>query len=70
MLHSSYDVEGQLVEGFPMTWIKTVPPAQADPELKSCYEAVFALYPPEYHAEVARFAVRMAASIASSRPTA
>jgi hypothetical protein len=35
-----------------MTWITTVPPAQADAELKSCYEAVYALYPQEYRAEV------------------
>jgi hypothetical protein len=35
-----------------MTWIKTVSPAQANPELKSCYEAVYALYPPEYQIEV------------------
>jgi hypothetical protein len=36
-----------------MTWIKTVPPAQADPELKRCYEETYALYPPEYAGEVA-----------------
>ena len=36
-----------------MTWIKTVPPAQADGQLKSSYEAVYALYPPEYGMEVA-----------------
>jgi hypothetical protein len=35
-----------------MTWIKTVSPAEADPELKSCYEAVYALYPAEYQIEV------------------
>jgi hypothetical protein len=35
-----------------MTWITTVPPAQADAELKSCYEAVYALYPQEYGSEV------------------
>ena len=34
-------------------WIKTVPPAAADAELKHCYEAVYALYPEEYCAEVA-----------------
>jgi hypothetical protein len=36
-----------------MTWIQTVPPAEADAELKRCYEAVYALYPAEYRAEVA-----------------
>ena len=35
-----------------MTWIRTVPPAEADPRLRACYEAVYALYPPEYAAEV------------------
>jgi hypothetical protein len=35
-----------------MTWIKVVPPADAGPDLRSCYEAVYALYPPEYAAEV------------------
>jgi hypothetical protein len=35
-----------------MTWIKTVSPAEADAELRGCYEAVYALYPPEYAAEV------------------
>ncbi len=35
-----------------MTWIKTIPPAQADAHLRTCYEAVYALYPPEYGAEV------------------
>ena len=36
-----------------MTWIQTVPPEQANAELMSCYEAVYALYPQEYRAEVA-----------------
>jgi hypothetical protein len=36
-----------------MTWIQTVSVAQADSELKSCYEAVYALYPQEYCGEVA-----------------
>jgi hypothetical protein len=36
-----------------MTWIRTVPPAEADGLLKTCYEAVYALYPPEYGTEVA-----------------
>jgi len=31
-----------------MTWIKTIPPAEAGPELRRCYDEVFALYPPEY----------------------
>jgi hypothetical protein len=35
-----------------MTWIKTTPPAQADGRLKACYEAVYALVPPEYREEV------------------
>jgi hypothetical protein len=39
-------------EGIAVTWIKVVPPPQADPNLRQCYEAVYALYPPEYVAEV------------------
>jgi hypothetical protein len=35
-----------------MTWIKTVPPAEADAPLRACYEALYAMYPPEYHVEV------------------
>ena len=35
-----------------MTWIKTIAPADAGPELRRCYEDVYALYPPEYVAEV------------------
>jgi hypothetical protein len=35
-----------------MTWIKTIPPAEADPPLRDDYAAVYALYPPEYGAEV------------------
>ncbi|MCI0462705.1 MAG: hypothetical protein L0Z62_37630 [Gemmataceae bacterium] len=35
-----------------MTWIKTVPPAEADADLRRCYEAVYALYPAEYADEV------------------
>jgi hypothetical protein len=31
-----------------MAWIKTVPPEQADPDLRRLYESVRALYPPEY----------------------
>jgi hypothetical protein len=37
---------------FAMTWIQTVPPDKADPELKHCYESVYALYPPEYRDDV------------------
>src|SRR5262245_26236264 len=33
-----------------MTWIKTIPPAQADERLRQCYEAIYALYPEEYQA--------------------
>ena len=35
-----------------MTWIQTIPPADADGELRRCYESLYALYPPEYHTEV------------------
>ena len=35
-----------------MTWIKTVPPPEADVDLQHCYEAARALYPPEYRDEV------------------
>ena len=35
-----------------MTWIRTVPQDQADPELRAVYDAIFALYPPEYRAPV------------------
>ncbi len=35
-----------------MTWIKVIPPLEAGPELRACYEAVYALYPPEYAGEV------------------
>jgi hypothetical protein len=35
-----------------MTWIRTTPPEQADPALRQCYEAVYALYPPEYRQDV------------------
>lgn len=31
-----------------MTWIKTVPPEQADADLRRIYSAVRALYPKEY----------------------
>jgi hypothetical protein len=35
-----------------VTWIKTVLLSEAEGELKRCYEAVYALYPPEYMSEV------------------
>jgi hypothetical protein len=35
-----------------MTWIRTIPPEQAGPELRRQYEAVLALYPPQYREEV------------------
>jgi hypothetical protein len=35
-----------------MTWIKVVPPSEADDKLRRCYESVYALYPPEYGVEV------------------
>ena len=35
-----------------MTWIRTVPPADADPELKRIYETLYGMYPPEYHTNV------------------
>jgi hypothetical protein len=47
-----------------MTWIKTIPPEQADAKLKACYEDVYALYPAVYHAEVP--AVRRADGTADS----
>jgi hypothetical protein len=36
-----------------MTWIRTIPPDQADAGLRGCYERLYALYPPEYHEDVA-----------------
>jgi hypothetical protein len=35
-----------------MTWIKAVPPEEADPQLRACYEAVYGLYPAEYLTDV------------------
>lgn len=35
-----------------MTWIKTLPVDQADETLRRCYEAVEALFPPEYRERV------------------
>ena len=37
-----------------MTWIRTVPPAEADPELKKIYETLYGMYPAEYHADSGR----------------
>ena len=34
-----------------MTWIKTAPYEQAGPDLRRVYEAIRALYPPEYGGE-------------------
>jgi hypothetical protein len=34
-----------------VTWIKTIPPSEADPSLRACYDAVYALYPAEYAVE-------------------
>jgi hypothetical protein len=36
-----------------MTWIKTVPPEQADDDLRRVYEEIHALYPGEYRDPVA-----------------
>lgn len=36
-----------------MTWITTVPPDRAGPELRAIYEQVYALYPEGYAAPVA-----------------
>jgi hypothetical protein len=35
-----------------MTWIKTIAPPEAGACLLACYEAVYALYPPEYGVDV------------------
>ena len=35
-----------------MTWIRTVPPAEAGADLRAVYDAVYALYPAEYAEEV------------------
>ena len=35
-----------------MTWIKTIPPAEADEKLKAAYESQRPLYPTEYEAPV------------------
>jgi hypothetical protein len=31
-----------------MTWIRTIPPEQAQPELRDIYERLMPMYPPEY----------------------
>jgi hypothetical protein len=38
--------------GHRMTWIRVIPPQDAGDDLRRCYEAVYALYPAEYRAEV------------------
>jgi hypothetical protein len=35
-----------------MTWIKTIPPEAADPQLRAVYEAIYRLYPADYMEEV------------------
>jgi hypothetical protein len=35
-----------------MTWIRTIPPGEADEELQRHYQAARGLYPPEYRVEV------------------
>jgi hypothetical protein len=35
-----------------VTWIKTVPLSEADPELRRCYADVYSLYPQEYRNQV------------------
>jgi hypothetical protein len=35
-----------------MTWIRTIPPAEAGRELRRVYEALRGLYPAEYHTDV------------------
>jgi len=35
-----------------VTWIRTISPSEASPELEKCYQAVYGLYPKEYHTEV------------------
>jgi hypothetical protein len=34
-----------------MTWIRTIPPQEADPELRRVYETLRGLYPAEYHTQ-------------------
>ena len=35
-----------------MTWINTIPASEATGPLREAYERIYALYPPEYAAEV------------------
>jgi hypothetical protein len=35
-----------------MTWIKTIPPEQADSRLQEVYQRIYALYPAEYQLQV------------------
>ena len=35
-----------------MTWIRSIAPSEASPELQKCYQAVYGLYPKEYHSDV------------------
>jgi hypothetical protein len=35
-----------------MTWIRTIPPAEADQQLAGAYQGIYALFPPEYAADV------------------
>jgi hypothetical protein len=49
-----------------MTWIKTIPPAEAPAPLQACYEAVYALYPPEYGTSVVRRADGSADSVVAA----
>jgi hypothetical protein len=39
-------------KGHDMTWIRTIPPEEADAHLGRCYQETYVLYPPEYGAEV------------------
>ena len=32
-----------------MTWIRTIPPPEAEGELKKIYETLYGMYPAEYH---------------------
>ncbi len=41
-----------------MTWIKTIPLPEADEELRRTYEAIRALYPPEYRGDPVAALVR------------
>lgn len=35
-----------------MTWIRAISPSEATPELQKCYQAIYDLYPKEYHTDV------------------